>query len=273
MNQVQDHFREMFSFLADLKIGFICRQFSSCVEKYKKLKFDSKDKKFFPEQPHYVDGTRARILTNDLLFDQYKNKYSGDARFKVKDDILDTIIKIDFTKMRAYNYFIIPTERYKNFLLKNLAEGKSIDITTNSKASAALISAKGYLYGLPDTYDLVSHGINIHQWVGSVKEPEKGDIKHSYLHEKVMLFDDDHGIVGSHNLGAGSTGVSSEIMVEFFSKPIVKTLSGIYDMEKNDSTLTKEATLSFLESEIHDNYNMIRLLHTRFINNIIKELY
>ncbi|MDD4975121.1 MAG: phosphatidylserine/phosphatidylglycerophosphate/cardiolipin synthase family protein [Bacteriovorax sp.] len=272
VNQVQEHFKKMFSFLIDLKIGNDCKKKKvDCLAKFNKLKFADEDKKFFPEQPHYAGGARARILTNEILFDQHQNHYSGDARFTVKDDIIDTIININFTKMRGYNYFIIPTERYKNYLEKNLAEGKSIDIITNSITTAAAISNKGYLYGLPEMHNLVGLGLNLHQWLGT--KQEEGKDKLFYLHEKVMLFDDDHGIIGSHNFGAGSTSVSSEISVEFFSRPIVQVLNEVFDSEKNSSELTKEATLPLLESEIHDNLKMIRLLHAAIIRNIVKELY
>lgn len=272
VNQVQEHFLKMFSFLVDLKIDDKCdKNQTSCQQKYNKLKFLSEDKNFFPEQPHYPDGSRARILTNEVLIDQHQNDYSGEAKFKVKDDIIDTIVKINFTKMRAYNYFIIPTERYKNFLLKNLAEGKSINIITNSLVTAASISNKGYLYSLPEMQNLVKQGLNLYQWLGQ-KTGDEGD-KLFYLHEKVMLFDDDHGIIGSHNFGLGSTAVSSEIAVEFFSKPVVEVLNQIFDDEVKNRKLTQEGTLSLFEKEIHDNRKMIRLLHMMIIRNIIRELY
>lgn len=272
VNEVQAHFKKMFSFLVDLKIRNNCEDKRlKCLAKFNRLKFSDVDTNFFPEQPHFTNGARARILTNEVLFDQNQYDYSGSGRFNLKDDIIDTVIKINFTKLRGYNYFILPTERYKNYLDKNLSEGKSIDIITNSISTAAAISDKGYLYSLSDMHDLLLKGASIHQWLGT--KEEEGKDKLFYLHEKVMLFDDDHGIIGSHNFGSGSTAVSSEISVEFFSKPIVQILNTVFDSEKNNTELTKEASVPQIENEMHDNKKMIRLLHTILIRNIVRELY
>jgi len=273
VNQVQEHFRKMFSFLVDLKLNLICRNIPRCLNKNNQLRFDEQNKKYYPDQPHYKNGAKARILTNELLFDQYKNGYSGAQRFKVKDDIIDTIIKIKFTKMRGYNYFIIPTERYKDFLLKNLAEGKSITIMTNSYKSALFLNPKGYLYGIEDMQDLVGHGLNLHQWLGVVKENTPEGKELSYLHEKVMLFDDDHGIIGSHYFGAGSTAVSSEISIEFYSSSIVKVLNDIFDSEVEDSTVSINTTIPMLENEAAFHSTWIRILHSRLMRNIVRALY
>ena len=272
VNEVQAHFYKMFTFLVELKIAKSCSKVNTnCSNQYNKLKFQNDDIKFFPDQPRFAGGARARILTNEVLFEKQKNNYSGNSVFEIRDDIIDTVIKINFIKMRAYNYFIMPTDRYKEYLIKNLAAGKSIDIISNSITTAASISDKGYIYSLPEMYNLVNHGLNLHQWLGI--KFEEGKDKLFYLHEKVMLFDDDHGIIGSHNFGSGSTSVSSEISVEFFSRPIVQVLNEVFDNEKNDGEITKEATVPLIESEIHDNKKMIKILHTIVVRNIVKELY
>jgi phosphatidylserine/phosphatidylglycerophosphate/cardiolipin synthase-like enzyme len=273
VNQVQEHFRKMFSFLVELRVGPICHNFSNCLIKNYKSKFDEGSKKYFHDQPRYSFGARARVLTNELLFNKLKVGYSGTQKFEMKDDIIDTIIKINFTKMRGYNYFIIPTERYKNFLLKNLAEGKSITLMTNSYKSASFLNASGYLYGIEEMADLVAHGLNLHQWLGVNKENTPEGKELSYLHEKVMLFDDDHGFIGSHNFGAGSTAVSSEISIEFFSNSIVKVLNDIFDSEVEDGTVSMNTTIPMLENEAQFHTKRIRILNSIFMRNIIRELY
>lgn len=272
VNQVQEHFKKMFSFLIDLKIEDKCTKGNlGCHAKYNKLKIPENDQRFFPTQFYFVGGARARIITNELLIDQHLNDFKGDARFKARDDIINAITQIQFSKMRAYNYFIIPTERYKFFLEKNLAEGKSIDIMTNSLNTSGAISNKGYIYSLPEMHNLVNRGLNLHQWLGVGQG--NGKNKLFYLHQKVMLFDEDRGIIGSHNFGAASTSVSSEIVVDFFSKEVVQILCDIFDNETQSSELTKEATLPMLESEIHDHRKMIHFLHNGLIENLIKMLY
>ncbi|MDO9184330.1 MAG: phosphatidylserine/phosphatidylglycerophosphate/cardiolipin synthase family protein [Bacteriovorax sp.] len=271
VNQVQEHFKKMFSFLQKLNISKICKdQDSLCMENVARQSFADDDVKYFPIQPHYEGGARARILTNEVLFAQHKNGYSTKERLKLKDDIIDTIININFTKLRAYNYFIIPTDRYKDFLMKNILAGKEISIITNSKASAASISDKGYLYSLPVMLSYVENGINLYQWQGDVAEEGKDQL--FYLHEKVMLFDDDHGIIGSHNFGVGSTSVSSEISVEFYSQNIVKILNDVFDSELT-SKLTKQTNSSLLENEILQNKKMIKLLHSPVFSSLVKEIY
>lgn len=272
VNQVQAHFQKMFSFMTNLQIAKKCKKHKEkCSNDFNRPKFNVDDPNFFPEQPHFADGVRARILTNELLIEQHKNNYSGDAKLNIKDDIIDTVINVNFTKMRGYNYFILPTDRYKNFLEKNLALGKSIDIITNSLTTAAAISDKGYLYSLPEMKEFVEKGLSLHQWLGTKQEVGKDRL--FYLHEKVMLFDDDHGFIGSHNFGVGSTAVSSEITVEFYSKEIVQILNDVFDNEINDPELTKEATLPQIEQEMHDNRKMIKFLRSPLIRNTIQEMY
>ncbi|MGZ3809825.1 MAG: phospholipase D-like domain-containing protein [Bacteriovorax sp.] len=273
VNQVQQHFQKMFSFMVERKIEDKCNQgkkYYTCASEYNALKFEEGDRAFFPDQPQFEEGSRARILTNELLFQEDRFKRSGEDIFNIKDDIIDTVIQTPFTKMRTYNYFIIPTDRYKKYLESNLAQGKSIEIMTNSKATAAAISDKGYLLGLPEMKNLVTRGLKLHLWNAGVKH---GEDELLYLHEKVMLFDDDHGIIGSHNFGKGSTSVSSEISVEFFSKPVVQTLVDVYEKEFQDEKITTDATLPMLDREIQDNKKMIRFLQTGFIKNLLSELY
>lgn len=274
VNQVQEHFRRMFSFLIDYKIKRDCSDEDAqldCPDRLGRLNFDRGNKHFFPDQPLFSDGFRARILTNEVLIQQKEKKYIGAERFAIKDDIIDTIIKTEFTTMRAYNYFVIPTERYRLFLEKNLENPeKEIKIISNSRATAAVITDKGYLFSLPGMRNLVEKGLQVHQWLGMIAE--NGD-NLLYLHEKVIMFDDDHGIIGSHNFGLGSTLVSSEIAVEFYSKPIVKRLIEVFDTEYNDRAITQIATLPFLEQEMKDYKTTINLLQKGFLKTMISEIY
>lgn len=272
VNQVQKHFEKMFSFLIRLKIKDKCFDRSKkCAEKFNMAKFSEQDSGFYPEQPSFSGGLKARILTNEILLQQDEFNYWGEERFYAKDDIIDTIINTDFTRLRAYIYFIIPIKRFKLYLEQKLSEGKKIETITNSRVTAASISDAGYLFGLPEMLNLTKRGMDIYQWLGS--EPEPGKDHLHYLHEKVMLFDEDHAIVGSHNFGAGSTSVSSEIAVEFYSKPVTQRLIEVFDAEKENTIKTTKSSVPSLEKEIVENRFMIRILHAFFIKNIIRELY
>jgi phosphatidylserine/phosphatidylglycerophosphate/cardiolipin synthase-like enzyme len=112
---------------------------------------------------------------------------------------------------------------------------------------------------------------HLHQWTGKAKTKDNHQL--FYLHEKVMLFDDDHGIVGSHNFGIGSSTVSSEIAVDFYSRPIVQTLVDVFEQELSSSETTKTATMDMLENEIAKNNNTINLLHSKLIGKLIREIY
>ena len=272
VNQVQKHFEEIYSFLAMLKIKHKCFNFKQkCIKKINDTKFSDKDPDYYPEQPRFENGAKARILTNETLLHQYQNDYSGDQRFLIKDDIIETLIKIDFNTLRAYNYFVIPSESYKTYLEKKLSEGKNIEMITNSKISAASISENGYLYDLPEMYDLMVRGLHIYQWQGVKTEDEQDRL--SYLHEKVMLFDEDHVVLGSHNYNAGSSSVSSEIAVEFYSSPVATKLIDIFDAEKNNTKKTNDIGLSFVKNEINVNKKKIKFLHHFFIRNILRQAY
>lgn len=272
VNQIQKHFEKMYSFMVMLKIKHVCFNPNDlCAEDLNKTKFTEKNAGFYPEQVRFANGTKARILTNEILIQQYENNYWGEKRFLAQDDIIDTVVKIEFNKLRAYNYFILPTERYKLYLEKNLADGKIIEMITNSKTTAASISNKGYLYGLPEMHNLVERGLQLYQWQDGVPEPGQDHI--DYLHEKVMLFDDDHGFIGSHNFGCGSTSVSSEIVIEFYSKPVVQTLIDVFEAERTNSLKTTLATIPEIENEIKDNSLMIKFLHKFFVKNFVREMF
>jgi putative cardiolipin synthase len=273
VNQVQEHFQKMYSFLIGLKIKDDCEARSSeCSLKYTKLKFSSEDKSFFPDQPKFAEEVKARILTNEVLIDQNANDYYGQERFFIKDDIIDTVIKQPFTLLRAYNYFILPTLRYRIYLEDNLKNHKEIRMISNSMKSASFISNKGYLVGLPETRNLITVGVKLRQWTGSAKSPT-GEDQLEYLHEKVMIFDEDHAIIGSHNFGIGSTSVSSEIAVEFYSKEITKTLINVFDEEFANPEITKTETVEMVDQEMKDKKFQLKFFSLRPISTLIKELF
>ena len=274
VNQIQSHFLKMFNFLTDLKISKSCPKHLnerglSCRKRYREMAFDEEDLDYFPVQPVYENGTTARILTNQALIQQHDNNYKGNDRFYIPDDIIDSVVKVNFKVLRAYNYFIIPTQRYKDFLLKNLNLGKTIDIITNSKASASFISDKGYLFALPEMRSLVEAGAQVYQW----QSHSSDSLDLSYLHEKVMIFDDNHIFLGSHNYGSGSTAASSEIVIEFFSTDIAKQLIYTFEKEKSNKDLTSLTNLNLLDDEINANQTMIKILRWPGIRNLMKELY
>lgn len=272
VNQVQEHFRRLFNFLVDLKILNHCKtntytdrvRYEKCFDRYNDLRFSKNDETFFPEQPVFENGSRARILTNEVLFTQFKNGYKGKEKFSIKDDIINTVITTEFNQLRAYNYFVLPTAPYRAFLEKSIKQNKDIRMITNSLKSSAFVSNRGYLISLPEMKKLVDEGLNLAQW----NHP-----KLEYLHEKVLLFDNDHGIIGSHNFGTGSTSVSSEICIEFFNQPIVEELSDIFDQEFSDRSVTIKATSESLQSEIDDHSKMIRFLSKNPIQTILRMLY
>lgn len=276
VNQVQEHFQKLFDFLVDLKIIDDCKKekdLNLCKNSFNQLRFAQSDKNFYPVQPQFKNGSKARILTNDVLFAQYKNHYQGKNKFLINDDIINTVIKINFNQLRAYNYFILPTDLYRDFLLKNISDGKDVRMISNSLSSSAFVSNNGYLMSLPGMKMLVDNGLEIAQWTGTSPESKESTEKYEYLHEKVMLFDDNHGIIGSHNYGLGSTSVSSEICIEFFNRPIVETLNEIFDREYSDRSVTTIATSESLQNEIAANKTKIRILEISPIQTILKMLY
>jgi putative cardiolipin synthase len=269
VNQVQEHFRLVHDFLLDLEIQDKCKNdLQECLKHYlelSKTRFQKNDSDFFPVQPLFEKGIQARILTHDAVLKQYKFNYNIKERSKMPDDIISTIIGTKFKKLRGYNYFIFPLPDYKEFLEKNIKEGNEIQLITNSQRSAAFVSNKGYLYSLPELRDLAKKGISIFQW--------QGDGEMEYLHEKVMIFDEDHVFIGSHNFGKGSTAVSNEIAIEFTSPEIAKRLIEVFDSEISDIKLTKKAKESTLLDEMNAHLKWVKFLRTGVIGDILQEFY
>lgn len=271
VNQVQEHFRKLFDFLVKLKVLKHCEMGKViCEYKYNSLRFSKDDPAFFPEQTIYENGAKARVLTNEVLFAQFNKKLTDEEKVSMKDDIINEVVKVDFDRLRAYNYFVLPTVSYRQFLEKNIKEKKDVRMISNSLISSAFISNRGYLVSLPGLKSLVDEGLNLSQWSGSAMS---GTDKLEYLHEKVLLFNDDHGFVGSHNFGIGSTAVSSEICLEFFDRPIVQTLSNVFDKEFTDRNITTPATSMSLQNEIDHNREMIEFLSVNPLQTILKMLY
>jgi phosphatidylserine/phosphatidylglycerophosphate/cardiolipin synthase-like enzyme len=181
------------------------------------------------------------------------------------DDIVETIISTPFKKLRGYNYFIIPTPRYKNFLIQSLEEGKQIEIVTNSQTSASSVSDSGYIYALKPMIELSKKGLDIIEW--------RGKAPHTYLHTKVMIFDEDRAIIGSHNLGVGSTSVSNEIAVEINSPSHVARLIEIFENDKKDTELTNQVDTEFLKKKLQENKFMSFLLNFSPIAKTLSEFY
>ena len=269
VNQVQDHFKNMYDFMIYFKVIGSCNPgrfiYEDCGKLYEGTRFSAHDEKYFGKQPFYKDGNKARILTHDALFYQYEFKIPRSEKENQQDDILDSTLEIKFEKLRAYNYFIIPTPRYKKFLENNLDNGKSIQIITNSYESAKFSSNLGYVYSIPDAIDLVKKGLELYQWESKQKL--------NYVHEKVMIFDEDHAIIGSHNYGVGSTAVSNEIAVEFTSKKIVDRLIEVFESEINDTKITYNANLDFLKMESKKYKKQIKILRKKSVKGILREIY
>lgn len=268
VNQVQDHFKRMFDFIVDRKIEAQCPwddESFYCEGNFKKLLFKNEDQRFFPVQPFYKEGDEARILSHEAILHQFQKGMNRKERLLQKDDILDTVTQIDFKKLRAYNYFMIPSKRYRDFLEKNLREGDSIEIITNSVESAKFSSNAGYYYSLPDARELVEEGIELYQW--------QREQKLNYVHEKVLIFDEDHVVVGSHNFGTGSTSVSNEIAVEFKSKKVASRLIEVFESEIQDTKITKKADGDFLDQEIKEYKSLIRIFRNKLLGSFLREIY
>lgn len=270
VNQVQDHFKRMFDFLVDRKIDTACAtgevyEIEKCEKDFEKMRFSDSDKKYFPVQPTFENGSPARILSHEAVLHQFDNGMNRKERLLQEDDILDTVTQIDFKKMRAYNYFMIPTKRYRDFLEKNLEAGNSIEIISNSLESAKFSNNAGYIYALPDTKELVEGGIELYQW--------QRNQKLNYVHEKVLIFDEDHVIIGSHNFGTGSTAVSNEIAIEIKSKEIAGRLIDVFEGEANNEAITKRATSEQLDLEIEKHETLIKFYRTKILGSVIREIY
>jgi phosphatidylserine/phosphatidylglycerophosphate/cardiolipin synthase-like enzyme len=112
---------------------------------------------------------------------------------------------------------------------------------------------------------MVDNGLKLYQW--------QGNGQMTYVHEKVLIFDEDHVIIGSHNFGTGSTSVSNEIVVEIKSERIAARLIEVFDEEKNDSNITNLVDGKFLQEEIDLYKKEIKRLHSSFIGGVIREIY
>lgn len=281
VNQAQDHFKIMFDFISKLKSKSECETSSRSLKKIEKSQrcqerilanqFASHDERYFKNYADMeIGNTKARLLTHEAIIKQFENKYNPMEREKMPDDILDTIISYaDFKTVRTYNYFILPTDRYMNFLVNAKKANKDVFIITNGLEAATFSSNKGYLFGINYMEKLIKENIEIYQW----KKNPYNNNKETYVHAKILTFDDDHGFIGSHNLGFGSTMSSNEMAVEFFDKKIVQELNLHFDQEINNDLVTKKATSKLLSSEALEYEWQIKILKSESIEVFLKELY
>lgn len=267
VGQIQDHFKIMFDFLLDMKVKSQCMmsEDDSCEKSLNNLKFSSDNLDFFPKQTVFEDGEEARLLSHEAVIHHFQKKMNREERLQQRDDILDTVINIPFKTLKAYQYFMMPTERFKNYLNENLDKGNKIEIITNSLESGKFSSNSGYIYALPDTLDFVERGMAVYQW-------ERNQKLH-YVHEKVLIFDNEQVIIGSHNFVTGSTGVSNEIAVQIKSKNLAEKLSIVFDEEKNNASITKKVESSFLKLEMNELKKKIKFFRGRIIKGVLREIY
>lgn len=281
VNQAQDHFKIMFDFINELKIKSDCSTTAKsekkiakselCKKSILKTTFAADDENYFKNyQQINVGSIKARLLTHEAIIKQYKNNYHPLERAKMSDDILDTIVNTtEFKTVRTYNYFILPTDRYMNFLVKAKQENKDVLIITNGLEAATFSSNKGYLFGISYMEKLIKENVDIYQW----KKNPYSNNKETYVHAKVLTFDDDHGFIGSHNLGFGSTMSSNEMAIEFFDTKLVTELNEAFDREIQNENVTKKATSKLLTTEALEYEWPIKILKSETVENFLKELY
>lgn len=289
VHQMQEHFRIMHDFVAEIiakkacevipptsdhetnqeEVGPVYKKCLKAKDELTKNSFSRGDKNYFPDITENFKPLKARVLTHEAIIKQYQNQYNIKERLKIQDDILNVVTQSDFETMRTYNYFVLPTESYQKFLLDKRSAGKNIKIITNSFESAKFSSNLGYILALPYMKKLISEGIDIYQWN---KDPHQNQTE-MYVHSKVMTFDNDRSIVGSHNFGFGSTMASNELAVEFFDVELTSEINQIFDREISSSVITKKANLELINNETKDNLKTLKVLSTDFVHNIIKELY
>ncbi len=265
VNQLQEHFLKIYTFALNRKIKKFCAyKNKSCINRLRSTLFERENEIYFPKLA-VTNGVKARLLTHNAVLIQDEKGYKHDDKITMDDDIVNAVTSVKFNKMRAYNYYILPTPKYKKFLISNINENKDIKIITNSLETSGIVSNKGYIYSLPIMNELVKEGIEIYQW--------QGPDGLQYLHEKVILFDDEQVFIGSHNFGTGSTATSNELCIEFFSPELALDLITIFDDETKDLSKTIKATNISLAHEIQDNLKMIKFLNKTFIGDFLEESY
>jgi putative cardiolipin synthase len=224
VHQLQNHFKGLFDFILKKETKRVCKNSSTeCISLQNSKIFREGDKKYFPDIS-VNSKVKMRLLTNDSLIQEDQFKYGVRKRFLIEDDILNTITSTEFSELRAYNYFILPKDAYKDFLFESVKSKKKISLICNGLKSASQVSPVGYFVSLPHEKEYVDHDIDVYEW--------QGPTDYEYMHEKVLIFDKNHFFVGSHNLGIGSSNVSSELMLEVYSDEIASHLAQVFDSSK-----------------------------------------
>lgn len=270
VNQVQQHFHKTYEFVVDLIQGHKCtRPRSRKCQRTTHLLQPTRflpTIEYFPEQPQYENGVRARILTHEVLIDQVEYDYQGmQERVHIQDDIIDVVESIPFDRLRGYNYFFIPTPKYQSILEERLAQGKQIEIVTNSFKSSSHMSPTGYVFSLPSMLELSQKGLQFIEWQGPSPD--------HYLHSKIMIFDQDRVILGAHNFGIGSTSVSNEIAIDFISTDIATRLIQIFEEDQRNPEIAKPVSTEFLDEMKERHKVRIRVLKFAPIQYILQQLY
>lgn len=267
VSQIQHHFEKIHNFVIDMNMDIYCLVHVSratCSKAYDKLRLPEDKSKYYPA--HFTNGhIKARLISHNAVLEQVEHNYNYVQRKEMNDDIINAITETEFSEMIGYNYFILPTDKYRNFLEKNIEAKKDIRIMTNSQDSSKAISDKGYILSLPEMGRLVDQGLNLYQWKGASSE--------RFLHEKVIVFDRNHIFLGSHNFGLGSTMVSNEIAIEFFSDEIGDYFTSTFQKETSSPELTKIVTKEQIGNETRLNQNMLQMIKGTLLQSIIEQTF
>ncbi len=266
VNQVQDHFKVMFDFVTDVnkRTNCVSEDSEACEKELNLQKFNA-NSTFFPEQPLYASGVKARFLSHEALIHHYEKKMNKAERLLQKDDILETVMKMPFEKLRMYQYFMMPTKRFEDYLHQKLNEGKKIEVISNSIESGKFSSNAGYIYSLPEMLRFLEAGMDIYQW------NHEQDL--NYVHEKLFIFDENVIIIGSHNLVTGSTSVSNEVAVEIHSEALAQRLIQVFTDESQNLSITKPASKELFLKEIEENKRKIKIFKSPFVGGYLREIY
>jgi phosphatidylserine/phosphatidylglycerophosphate/cardiolipin synthase-like enzyme len=239
VQDLQRHFKKMLDFVAEGHAAMECgKRQTDCYRQWLLDTF-AQEPLYFDAFRSYADGVKARLITHSAPLEDWGIDLSREQRLEQNDDIVETLANAEFQTLRIYNYFLLHTPRVRDFLVQSIEGGKEIEIITNSLESSAYLSELGYRVALPEAATLPEGDVSYYLWRSSSRE--------KYLHAKVVILDDDHVIVGSHNFTTASTAVSSELAVEIWSRPVASDLIAMFDADKQ---LCDEVDVAFFQEQL-----------------------
>lgn len=206
------------------------------------------DEKYFPKIENCPNcKASVRLIYDNPLVDRtlstdpyYSKKKKPLKVYSKTMELIDFLLPHTKKNLRIFIPYLTPYEHFIDSLVKASQRGVKVEIITNSILSHDL-GRFPYYAGVGHYRKLLNAGVKIFEWQGHkpLEEQEQiqdckvfdGDWPGHTIHSKVMIFDEEVSLIGSHNFNQRSEAMNTEIMAFVIDKKLSQELTDVFQYD------------------------------------------